>query len=78
MRKEKANHLKDNMDSLSLNSSKANLIESTVPTNSDMFKGKSKKNQKLSYPKWQNKFSNKIQKPKRLCYVCSKCPLRNG
>jgi len=72
MRTEEANCLKDKMDSLSLNSFKANLVESIEPTNRDMFKGKDKKNQKPSYPKQQNKFRNKIQKPKRLCYICSK------
>ena len=55
------------MDSLPLNYSKANLVESTVPTNRDMFKGKGKKSQKPNYAKQQNKFNNKIQKPKELC-----------
>ena len=35
MRTEEANRLKDKMDSLFLNCSKANLIESVVPTNRD-------------------------------------------
>jgi len=48
------------MDSLSLNSSKASLVKPAVPTNKDKFKEKGKKNQKLNYPKKQNKFSNKI------------------
>jgi len=64
MRIKKANCLKDKMDSRSLNSSNANLVESAVPINRDRFKGKSKENQKPSYPKQQNKFSNKIQQPK--------------
>jgi len=56
-----------------------------LPTNRDRFKGKGKKNQKPNYAKQQNKFSNKIQKPKGLCYVYGKprhkayqCPLRKG
>ena len=49
MRTEEANRLKDKMDSLSLNSSNAKLVESVVPINRDKFKGKGKKNQKLSY-----------------------------
>jgi len=80
-----ANRLQDEMDSLSLNYSKTNLVESTVSTNRDWFKGKSKRNQKLSYHRHQNKFNNKIQKPKELCYLCSKlghkayqCPLHKG
>jgi len=44
MRAEEATRLKDKMDSLSLNCSKANLVESVVPTNRDRFKGKGKKN----------------------------------
>ena len=60
MRTEEANHLKDKMDSLSLNSSKAKLVEFTIPINRDKFKGKGKNNQKLNYPNLSNKFSNKI------------------
>ena len=73
------------MNSLSLCSSKANLVESVMPTTRDRFQGKDKKNQKLSYPEWQSKLSNKIQKPKELWYVCGKSghnayqyPLRKG
>ena len=51
MRTEEANSLKDKMDSLSLNSSKANLLQSTEPINRDKFKGKGKKNQKSNYSK---------------------------
>jgi len=64
MRIEEANCLKYKMDSLSLYSSKVNLVKSAVPTNRDGFKGKDKKNQKLSYLTGQNKLSNKIQKLK--------------
>jgi len=44
MRTEKANHLKDKMDSLSLNFPKANPVEFVVPINKDRFKGKGNKN----------------------------------
>ena len=57
---EEANHLKDMLDSLSLNSYKANFVEYIVSTHTHMFKGEGKKNQKLNHPKRQNKFSNKI------------------
>jgi len=60
MRIEGANCQKDKMNALPLNCSKANLVESTVLTNRDMFKGKGKKNQKPNYLKQQKKFSNKI------------------
>jgi len=43
MRTEEANRLKDKMDFLSLYSSKANLVESVMPTNRDGFKGKDTK-----------------------------------
>jgi len=49
------------MASLSLNSSKTNLVESPVPSNKDRFKGKNKKDQKQS--KYQNQLkrtNNKI------------------
>ena len=71
-RTEEANHLKDKMDSLSLYSSKANLVDSCVPTIRERSKRKDKKNQKPSYPKRQNKLNNKIQKPMGLCYICGK------
>jgi len=51
MRTEEANRSKDKMNSLSLNSFKAKLVEYVVPTRRDRFKGKGKKNQKSSYPK---------------------------
>jgi len=43
MRTEEASRLKDKLESLSLNSSKANLVESSMPFNRDRFKGKNKK-----------------------------------
>ena len=48
---EEANHLKDNMDALSLNSSKANLLEFACPTYRDKFTGKGKKNLSPSHPR---------------------------
>jgi len=60
MKIEEANNLKDKMDSLSLNSCKTNQVECTMPTSRDISKVKGKKNQKLDYPKQQNKFGNKI------------------
>jgi len=51
VRTKEANRLKDKMDSLSLNCSKANLVEFALPTNRDRFKGKGKKNQKPNYTK---------------------------
>jgi len=44
MRTGETNHLKDNMHSVFLNSSKANSVESIVSTNIDKFQGKDKKN----------------------------------
>ena len=73
MRTEEANRLKDKMAFLSLNSSKANLVESPVPSNKDRFKGKNKKDKKQS--KHQNqlkRINSKIQKQKVVCYVCRK------
>ena len=43
MRTEEVNRLKDKMSSLYLNSSKANLVESSVPLNRERFKGKNKR-----------------------------------
>ena len=43
MRTEEANHLKDKMEELSLNSSKANLVESSITVVKDRLKGKQKK-----------------------------------
>ena len=42
----KPNHPKDKMDSRYLNSFKGNIVEFIVPTNTDRFKGKEKKNQR--------------------------------
>jgi len=69
---EKANHMKDMMESLCLNSYQANLVEFAMSTNRDRFKGKGNKNLKPNYPEQHNKFSNKIQKLKGLCYLCGK------
>jgi len=61
------------MVSLSLNSSKANLVESAVPANKDRFKGKNKKDQRQGRNQNQLKKANgKIQKLKVVCYVCGK------
>jgi len=46
MRTEEVNRLKDKLASLSLNSSRANLVESSVSPIKDRFKGKKKKDQK--------------------------------
>ena len=51
MRTEEANRLKNKMNSLTLNSSKANLVESAMPINRDRFRGKGKKNQKPNFIK---------------------------
>jgi len=84
MRTEEANRLKDKMSSLSLNSSKTNLVKSSVSLNRDSFKHK--KDQKQS--KHQNKLkrtNSKIHKQKVVCYVCEKpghkafqCDLHKG
>ena len=50
---EEANHIKDKMDSFSLNSSKADLVESVVHTHRHMFKGKGKENPKLRCKAYQ-------------------------
>jgi len=63
MRIEKVNRLKYKLASLSSNSSKANLVESFVPSNKDRFKGKNKKDHKQF--KHQNNLkrtNSKIQK----------------
>ncbi|XP_070014739.1 uncharacterized protein [Nicotiana sylvestris] len=65
MRTEEANRLKDEefellkdkIKSLSLNSSKANLVESSYTFVKDRFKGKQKKGQKKRYVKKQNYFN---------------------
>ena len=73
MRTEEANWRKDKLESLSLNLSKANLVESSLPSNRDRFKGKNKKYQKSF--KCQNSLkrtNSKIQKQKVVCYICGK------
>jgi len=72
MRIEEANSLQDNINDLSVNSSKVTLTEIFMPTNREKFKYKGKKKQKRSYPKQQNRYYNKIQKPKWLYYVYGK------
>ena len=49
MRAEKANHLKDKMEELSLSSSKANLVESFGTVVTGRFKSKHKKVLKRTY-----------------------------
>jgi len=46
VRTEEASRLKDKLESLLLNSSKANLVESSIRVNRDRFEGKNKKDQK--------------------------------
>jgi len=82
-RTEEANQLKDKIASISLNSSKANPVESSVPSNKDRFKGKNKEDSK--HQNQLKRTSNKIQKRKVVCYVCGKpshkaylCNLRKG
>jgi len=58
MRTEEVNRLKDKMAFLSLNSSKANHVESLVPSNKDRFKGKNKKDQKQAKHQNQLKRTN--------------------
>jgi len=73
MRTEETNRLNDKIISLSLNSSKANLVESDVPANKDRFKENNKKDQRQGKNQNQLKKTNgKIQKPKVVCYVCGK------
>jgi len=73
MRTEEANRLKDKLESLSLNSSKANLVESSTPLNRDRFKGKNKKDQKpFNYQNRLKRKNSKIQKQKVVCYACGK------
>lgn len=60
IRTEEANCLKDKMEDLSLNSSKANLVESSGTVAKVRFKGKQKKVLK------ENKKKNQFNKPKSL------------
>jgi len=86
MRTEEANQLKDKLESLSLNSSKANLVEFFVPSNRDRFKGKNKKDQKpFKHQNCLKRTNSKIQKQKVVFYACGKpshkayqCNLRKG
>ncbi|XP_070010524.1 uncharacterized protein [Nicotiana sylvestris] len=71
LKDEESERLKDKMKSLSLNSSKANLMESSSTFVKDRFKGKQKK----GHVKKQNYFTKPeghIQKSKGPCYVCGK------
>jgi len=86
MRTEEPNRLKDKLESLSLNSSKVNLVESSVPVNRYRFKGKNKRDQKpLKCQDHLKKTNDRIQKQKVVCYVYGKlghkayqCNLRKG
>ncbi|XP_057247398.1 uncharacterized protein LOC130589820 [Beta vulgaris subsp. vulgaris] len=75
MRIEEANRIKDNQDSVLVNVTKANLVESAVASSgSDKFEGKGKK--VINKGKKQGKFNKpngKIQKRTVLCYVCGFC-----
>ncbi|KAH0658285.1 hypothetical protein KY285_026831 [Solanum tuberosum] len=75
MRTEEANRLKDKMEELFLNSSKAILVESSGTVVKDMFKGKHKKVSKKEYMKKKNQFNkpeSHIQNFKGPCFVCEK------
>nr|XP_033516998.1 uncharacterized protein LOC117281244 [Nicotiana tomentosiformis] len=75
LKDEESERLKDKMKSLSLNSSKANLVESSSTFVKGRFKGKQKKGQKKGRVKKQNYFNkpeDHIQKSKGPCYVCGK------
>lgn len=75
MRTEEANRLKDKMKTLSLNSSKANLVESSGIVVTDRFKGKQKKIPKKGHVKKKNHFNkpeSQIKKSKGPCFVCGK------
>ncbi|KAH0730635.1 hypothetical protein KY289_001823 [Solanum tuberosum] len=75
IRTEEANCLKDKMEELSLNSSKANLVESSGTIVKDRFKGKQKKVSKKEHMKKKNQFNkpeSQIQKFKGPYFVCGK------
>ena len=75
MRTEEANHLKDKMEELSLNSSKVNLVESSGTVVKDRFNGKQRKVSKKELMKKKNQFNkpnSQIQKFKGSCFVCGK------
>ncbi|XP_021746640.1 uncharacterized protein LOC110712484 [Chenopodium quinoa] len=67
MRTEEANRLKDKFENLSLNSSKDNLVESSLNVSKNRNNSKKKGNNKSKNNLTPN---NKIQKPKGACYVC--------
>lgn len=64
MRIKETNRLKDKMEVLSLNSSKANLMKSSSTIVINKFKGKQKKKKR-----WRR---NKFKKIKRRYFVCGK------
>ena len=75
MRTEEANHLIDKMEEISLNTSKANLVESSGTVVKNRFKGKQKKVSKKELMKKKNQFNkprSQIQKFKGSCFVCGK------
>ena len=75
MRTEEANYLKIKMEELYLNSSKANLVESSGTVVKDSFKGKQKKVSKQELMKKKNQFNkskSKIQKFKGSCLFVEK------
>ncbi|KAH0729580.1 hypothetical protein KY290_000714 [Solanum tuberosum] len=81
MRTEEANRLKDKMEELSLNSSKANLVESSGTVVKDRFTGKHKKVSKKEHMKKKNQFNkpeSHIQKIKGPCFVCGKVGHRDA
>ena len=72
---EKANILKDKIEELSLNSSKANLVECSDTVVKDRLKGKQKKVSKKELMKKKNQITkpeSQIQKFKGSCFVCEK------
>ncbi|PHT43587.1 hypothetical protein CQW23_17612 [Capsicum baccatum] len=88
MRTEEANCLKVKMEVLSLNSSKANLVESSGTITKDRYEEKQKNVQNKEQVKKKNNFNkpkSQIKKSKGPCFVCEKlghkavqCYLRKG
>ncbi|KAH0655318.1 hypothetical protein KY285_030200 [Solanum tuberosum] len=75
MRTEEANRLKDMMETLSLNSSKAILVESSGIVVKGWCKGKQKKVLEKEHVKKKNQFNkpeSQIQKSKAPCFICGK------
>ncbi|KAF3664620.1 hypothetical protein FXO38_03074 [Capsicum annuum] len=76
------------MEALSLNSSKASLVESSSTSAKDRYEGKQKNFQNKKQVKKKNNFNkleSQIKKSKRPCFVCRKlshkvvqCYLRKG